>query len=232
MFFMDADQGAPSGSAANTEAAPEKKSEPAAPEKTDTETAIDHKAKLLALLGLDETADEAAIDAKCAEVTAALSKLPDLETTAGDATSQLEAANAELEKVRGEYQALFERDQAANKAKQEAEVDAILEQFADRFTDDKAKARIRLILLSDREGGLEILNGLPAPGAVSTEEKKADKPASPQHDPNAEATAASETEKAQKISARAKELVKNSNPKISLTKAYQLAEQELEKPAA
>lgn len=213
----------------------------AAKAKADAEagTTPDYKAKLLALLGLDDTADDAAIDAKAAEVQTTLAKVPELETTAagaGDASTKLQEANTELERVRGEYQALFDRDQAAQKAKQEAEVDAILEQYADRLTDEKAKARIRAILVSDREAGMEILNGLPVPGAAASSDtpttaKKEAMPPAPKHDPAATAQQVSEKDAADKISTRAREIVKTSNPKVSLTKAYAMAEAELNKAA-
>lgn len=197
---------------------------------------MDYKAELLKLLGLDATADDAAIQAKVAEVQGTLTNVPALETAAagaGDAATKLAEANAELERVRGEYQALFDQDQAAQKQKAEAEVDAILEQFADRLTDEKAKARIRAILVSDREAGMEILNGLPAAAAApsGTQDEKSATPPAPKHDPAATAQQASAQEAADKISARAREIVKASNPKISLTKAYQMAEAELNKAA-
>jgi hypothetical protein len=204
-------------------------------EKAGTTQPVDYKAELLKLLGLDATADDAAIQAKATEVQATLAKVPDLETTAAgasDASTKLQEANTELERVRTEYQTLYDRDQAAQKQKAEAEVDAILEQYADRLTDEKAKARIRAILVSDREAGMEILNGLPAAAAApsGTTEKKNEPPA-PKHDPAQQARQVSDTERADKISARARELVKTSNPKISLTKAYQMAEAELDKAA-
>jgi DNA repair exonuclease SbcCD ATPase subunit len=161
-------------------------------EKANADQPLDYKAKLLALLGLDANADDAAIEAKVTEVQGTLTKVPELETAAAganDASTKLQEANAELERVRAEYQALFDRDQAAQKQKAEAEVDAILEQFADRLTDAKAQARIRAILVSDREAGMEILNGLPAAAAASSgEEKKKDAPPAPKHDPGAETT--------------------------------------------
>jgi hypothetical protein len=232
MMFQEADKAAAAGAVADPAADPEKSAESA-----DAPAAVDYKATLLKLLGLDASADDAAIQAKAAEVQGTLTKVPDLETAAAganDAAEKLRLANEETERVRGEYQVLFERDQAAQKAKQEAEVDAILEQYADRLTDEKAKARIRSILVSDREAGMEILNGLPAAAAAPSttgEEKKAKEPPAPKHDPAAESEQASANERADKISARAREIVKNSNPKVSLTKAYQMAESELDNAA-
>lgn len=136
----------------------------------------DEIAALLEKLGLDPaTTDVAALLAKIDEMSGA-------QSAAADAAGKLEAANAELEKVRGEYQQLFEREQASAKAKCEAEVDAILEQFGARLTDGKAKERIRALLLSDREAGTDILNGLPALGAKTA----AATPPAPQHDPAAQ----------------------------------------------
>lgn len=207
MVFCAAEQGGPSGSAANADAAAAAKT--AAPAAA-TDGVVDYKAKLLALLGLDDTADDAAIDAKIAEWTDKMAKLPELETSAGNSATALEAANQELERIRGEYQVLFDQDQAAQKAKQEAEVDAIMEQFADRLTDDKAKARIRSILVSDREAGMEILNGLKKPEtAAPAEGAGSGTPPSPQHDPNAAADAAmTQEEKITQQNALIKEIQK------------------------
>jgi hypothetical protein len=186
-MFQEADKAAAAGAAADPAAAPEKSAE-----STDAPAPLDYKAELLKVLGLDASADDAAIQAKAAEVQGKLAKVPDLETAAAganDAAEKLRLANEETERVRGEYQVLFERDQAAQKAKQEAEVDAILEQYADRLTDEKAKARIRSILVSDREAGMEILNGLPAAAAAPSttgEEKKTEEPPAPKHDPASE----------------------------------------------
>lgn len=227
---MEADKAAASGGSAAPGDGGEKKAEE---KKEAPATEIDYKAKLLAHLGLDETADEAAIDAKAAEIKEAAGKVPDLETAAAgasDAATKLQAANEELERVRSEYQTLFERDQAAQKAAQEAEVDAILEQFADRLTDEKAKARIRAILVNDREAGMEILNGLAkpaAPGEGGPEKEKATPPA-PKHDPE-NATAASqptEEEIAQKTRARAAEIAKKF-PKKQTAEVWAQAEKEI-----
>lgn len=230
MIFSAAadDQGgsaAPSGDEKKADDASAAGAEPAQP--------IDYKAELLKLLGLDAAADDAAIQAKAGEVQGTLTKVPDLETAAagaGDAATKLADATAELERVQSEYKLIYERERVANEAKTNAEVDAILEQFADRLTDDKAKGRIRAILISDREAGMEILNGLQVAAAPSGTEKKAEgEPPAPKHDPAGQAQGASDTERADKISARAREIVKSSNPKISLTKAYQMAEAELDK---
>lgn len=239
MVFCAADQGAPSGSAANA-AAPAVDPTKAAADAAAANATVDYKAKLLSLLGLDDTADAAAIDAKIAEYSTTMGGVPDLTAKASTA-DQLQA---KLDELDAKYQALNTEQQALWKAKQEADADEILKVYEGHFVDDASKAAIRNILLSDKDAGIAILNGLKKPeaavpvvdaaaaAAATADAGKTATPPSPQHDPNAAAAAATETEKAAKISARAKELVASSNPKISLTKAYQLAEAELNKPAA
>jgi uncharacterized protein (DUF2267 family) len=130
-------------------------------------------ARLLALLGLEETADEAAVEARITEL------LGNVTTSAGT----VESIQAELDKIRAEYDALHQKQEELHRQQREAEVDAILEQFADRLTDEKAKTRIRGILLSDRESGIDILNGMAIPAPAAPPEEAP----TPMHDPAGDA---------------------------------------------
>jgi len=105
--------------------------------------------------------DDAAIFAKLDELTASAG-------TATTATTDLATAQAELERVRGEYQALFEKEEAARKAVDEAAVNEIMAQYDSRITTPEAKERIRALLLTDREAATIILQGLPPAGAATT----------------------------------------------------------------
>lgn len=127
-------------------------------------------------LGLDPataTADEllGAIDAKLGELTNAAGEVGTIKTT-------LESANAELEKIRAEYQALFEREQVAAKMKAEAEVDAILGLYE---IAPKALPVVRALLLSDRQAGMDLVEGYPKKGEAKPAAE--DVPPAPMHDP-------------------------------------------------
>jgi len=186
MVFMAADK--PGGGDSELQ-----KEEPAA------STAVDHKAKLLALLGLDETADEAAIDAKIAEVSTTLGGVGELQTKASSA----EELQRQLDDISGKYAELNKQQEALWKQKQEAEADEILKVYEGHFVDDQSKAAIRNILLNDKDAGIAILNGLKKPDAAAPEvdkEKKADVPPGPDHDPNAaEPTAAEKAAESEKL---------------------------------
>lgn len=123
---------------------------------------------LIAALGLAPGEGETAVGDEV--IIAKIGELVAAAGTAGDTANALATANADLEKVRGEYQELFAREEAARRAVEEAAVDEILAQFADRLTTPEAKARIRTILLTDRAAGTEILNGLPQPTAAQAVE--------------------------------------------------------------
>lgn len=186
MVFCAADQGGPAGSsenAASAAAAKTAKAEPA-PAK---EGVVDYKAKLLTLLGLDDTADAAAIDAKIAEHSTTMSGVGDLQTKASTA-DQLQTQYDDLQK---QYAELNLKQEQIWKEKQAAEADEILKVYEGHFTDDASKAAIRNILLSDKDAGIAILNGLKKPEAAAAVDKTGDKgtPPSPQHDPNADPNA-------------------------------------------
>lgn len=141
-------------------------------------------------LGLDPAAatpDEllGAIDAKLGELTSAAGEL-------GTAKTSIEAANAELEKIRAEYQALFEREQQAAKAKAEAEVDAILGLYE---IAPKALPVVRSLLLSDRQAGMDLVEGYPKKGEATA--RTEEQPPAPIHDP-AQLGAAGEMDGAKK----------------------------------
>jgi hypothetical protein len=137
----------------------------------------------------------APLEGQAAEITdeAILAKLDELLASAGNgatAVTDLATANAELERIRGEYQPLFAREEEARKRQTEAEIEEILKTYADRFASPEAMAPVRELLISNRESGLAILNGL-APVAATT----AAVPPGDQHNPEEE-TAPTPAEKA------------------------------------
>jgi hypothetical protein len=240
MTFLVADQGAAPGGGAG---APVVEPAPAAAAAA-TGAPPDYKALLLQLLDLDPTADDAAIQAAFAKEEA------EPEDDVDVAALQTKAASADdlqkqLDDIQSKYSALNDQQTALIKQKQEADADEILKVYEGVFTDDASKAAIRNILLNDKDAGIAILNGLKKPepddgeietaapaaaGTMMTAAKKA-APPSPVHGAKKVDAAAAAKDRADKISARAREIVKKSNPKIPLTKAYSQAEKELN-PAA
>ncbi len=127
---------------------------------------------------------------------------------------------------------------------QQAREDELTAQLDEYEVDDEQRAILRDQLIADPEKATKLLSLIPkkkaaepaapaksdaAAAAPTAPEKKT--PPAPKHDPAAGATQLSEEERAQKISARAREIVKASGNKVSLTKAYQQAETELENAA-
>jgi hypothetical protein len=191
---------------------------------------LDYKTLLVTLLDLDPaTADDAAIkaafDAEEAEPEDDIAALKTQAASAADLQAQLDDINAKYAELNTQQQEIY-------KAKQEADADEILKVYEGHFVDDASKAAIRNILLSDKDAGIAILNGLKKPEAAAPSGEQTETPPNPQHDPAAQAQQVSDTERANKISTRAREIVKTANPKVSLTKAYQMAEAELNKAAA
>jgi hypothetical protein len=129
----------------------------------------------------------------------------DLTVQAGDAAGKLAGAQAEMDRTRAEMEELYKKLQDLEKAQRDAGVDAILEQYADRLPDEKMKTRLRALLQSDRESAMDILKGLPAPGATVVEKKD---PPTPVHTPGADQTAAADREKADQLSALIKTIQK------------------------
>lgn len=234
LYFRAADAGAAAGGGAAAGAA----DDPSAKPPVDDAQPVDYKALLLALLSLPDGATDAEITAKEAEIRATLGGVGDLQTKASTADQLQQQYDA----LQAQYEELKKKEQEIWKQKQEAEADEILAVYKDRFVDEAAMAPIRNVLLNDKDAGIAILNGLKKPDATpaaadaGATAANAVKPPPPRHDPKKAADAANakqtEEERAAKISARAKEIVAKSKPKISLTKAYQQAEAELEKAAA
>ena len=194
MVFFEADKISSGGSA--TPAATEPGAAAAAA------TVIDYKTKLLALLGLDDTADEAAIDAKVSEVSTAMGGLGELQTKASSADD----LQTKLDAIQKQYQELNDQQQALFKAKQEADADEILAVYKDCFTDDAARAAVRNILLSDKDAGIAILNGLKKPEVAAPEVKTpAGDPPAPTHKAK-EAAAPSDEEKIKEQNALIKKI--------------------------
>lgn len=219
MIFRAADAAAIAGGAApNESSAPA----PVVADPAEETAEQTFEQKLRVALGLAETATDDEVLAALPAPGTDLAALQTQASTAADLQTQLDAKVAEVNKA-------YEDMDALRKQQAEAQADDILKVYEGQFTDDASKAAIRAILVSDREAGIAILNGLKKPEAANPAGAKApvEEPPAPTHDPKKAEQQASETELANKISARAKELVAKSNPKISLTKAYQQAEGEL-----
>lgn len=194
---------------------------------------LDYKTLLLTLLDLDPaTADDAAIktafDAEEAEPEDDIAALKTQAANAGTLQKQLDDLQLQCDDLNKKQTDLYRQ-------KQEADADEILKVYEGHFVDDASKAAIRNILLSDKEAGIAILNGLKKPDDAAapsdTTTVANGTPPNPQHDQAAQQAAQSEQELADKISARAREIVKASNPKVSMTKAYAQAERELKAAA-
>jgi len=197
-----ADGGGDGGGGPKVDEAAPKVDEPAAAA-TD-----DYKARFLALLSLPAAATDEEIAAKEAEIQATLGSIGDLQTKASSATD----LQTQLDEISAKYAELNKQQEAVWKAKQEADADEILKVYEGHFVDDASKAAIRNILLSDKDAGIAILNGLKKPeagAAAATEGKEADAPPAPKHDPAAgDAATPSDAEIATAVSARVKELQK------------------------
>lgn len=131
-------------------------------------------AAIIAALGLSPAEGEAEVSQEA--ILARIGELTTSATSAGETATSLATAQAELEKVRGEYQALYEREEAARRQVEEAAVDEILAQYKDRLTSPEATARLRGLLrgllLADREAGMEILKGIAAGEQEAAPEQK------------------------------------------------------------
>jgi hypothetical protein len=178
MFSATPTDGSGGGSPAPADKAAADAAAKAAPGATQ---AVDYKAELLKLLGLDASADDAAIQAKAAEVQGTLGTVGDLQTKASSA-DQLQQ---KLDEISAKYAALNLEQEQVYKAKQEADADEILKVYEGHFVDDASKAAIRNILLSDKDAGIAILNGLKKPEAAapSSDTTTAAEPPAPKHDP-------------------------------------------------
>lgn len=185
------------------------------------------RAKLISMLSLtpaegETEVSDAAIDEALGNLTTTGARAAELETAAGTAAEQLAAANAELERVRTDYQALYDREEVARKARDEAEVATILEEYAERIATPEAKARIQALLMSDRESALDILKGLPAAAGAPG---KSDEPPAPQHDPAKQGATNGATDEqiAAAIAAEAKRL-QAATPNMAYAAAWEKAD--------
>lgn len=182
---------------------------------------MDLLAQLIAALGLTpaegtDAVTEEQVIAKVNELIASGSQVAEVQTN-------LAAAQAELERIRAEYQALYDREEAARKAVEAAAADEILAQYEGRIATPEAKTRLRALLLADREAAMEILSGLSeAPAAAASAE-----PPAPMHDPAAQAAdSVDPAEQAAKIKARAQAL-QAATPGLSWADAWAKAEKEI-----
>lgn len=216
--FLAPDAGAAGGGAAD----------PTKPEIPDPVVApLDYKALLLSTLGLAPEATDEEITSKQGEVSGTLGTVGELQTQASNAAT----LQTQLDEISGKYAELNKQQEEIFRQKQEADADEILKVYEGVFTDDASKAAIRNILLTDKDAGIAILNGLKKPEAASEAPAAAPEagalPPKPMHDPKAaDATAPSEDEIAAKIKAKAAE-IRAKDKGISLSKAYQLAERDV-----
>jgi hypothetical protein len=171
-------------------------------------TAVDYKALLLSILGLDAAADDAAIQAKATEVQGTLGGVGDLQTKA----SKAEDLQRQFDELQLKWQDLNKQQEDLYRQKQEAEADEILAAYEDRFVSKEAMAPFRQILISDKQAGIAMLNALKKPDAAAPSEpgdETKGAPPKPKHDPAAAAASGpSEEEIAQKTRVRAAELGK------------------------
>jgi len=196
---------------------------PAEAQPAEGKATLDITPELLAALGIP--ADQATPESVLNAITQLAAKAGQADTQVADSASKLAALQAELDGKRTEFEALYQKQQELENAKRDAEVDTILEQFADRLTDEKAKTRIRALLLSDRESAMDILNALPAAAAAAAPGAVAPPP--PIHDPAAQSgSAPSEQEIAAAIKVRVAELQK-AQPKAAYNSLFAQAEKEV-----
>jgi hypothetical protein len=155
---------------------------------------LDYKATLLALLGLDATADDSAIQAKADEVTGTLGTVGDLQTKASSADD----LQRQLDELRPQYEELNRKQEEIYRQQQEAQADEILATYKDRFVDEASMAPIRNILITDKQAGIAILNGLKKPEAAAPAEQKVEgQPPAPKHDPTGAAQPTAEEKAAE-----------------------------------
>lgn len=117
---------------------------------------------------VDDAAIIAAIESAITDGSTAATQLSEI-------TAKMEAIQADLQIKQSELEALY-------KAKATAEVDEILKPFEARIPDEAARAAIRNVLMSDRDSGLAILNGLP--GAAAPASPKVNNPPDATHEDN------------------------------------------------
>lgn len=159
-------------------------------------TPVDWRAKLIADLNLQpvegaaEVSDEQILAALEA-LAASAASVADLQTQSSDAASRLQELQTQFDQARTEFEEKCRQLDEIQRAKVEAEVDAILEQYAGRLATPAAKDRIKALLLSDRESAMEILEGMPDPAAAQPGEE----PPAPMHNPGQEQAQMSEQEK-------------------------------------
>lgn len=146
--------------------APAEQAEPATAE---APKVVDYKAKLLALLGLDGAADDAAIDAAAAELAKAPAKLAEIEKA---------KTMAEVDELLAEY----EMPEESAKAMRELAVS------------NRDQAKKLLGAMPKKAPKVEAAPEVPA--GVKAEVAKAVVPAKPMHDPRAEEVKVSDTDKA------------------------------------
>jgi hypothetical protein len=195
-------------------------SDPLPPEQTPSVSP--ELAAIIAALGLTPAEGETEVsqDAILAKIQELVASVDSAQATA----SNLAAAQAELEKVRGEYQVLFEREEAARKKVEEAAADEILAQYEGRITTPEAKASLRNLLLIDREAGLTILKGLPAAAVAPV----SDAPPKPVHTPPGKEPGQQMTEE-QKLAEQNKLIAELRKSRPDVFKTYEAAYAELQR---
>jgi F0F1-type ATP synthase membrane subunit b/b' len=159
-------------------------------------TPVDWRAKLIADFnlvpaeGATEVTDEQ-IASSLSSLQASAASVADLQSQSSDAATRLQELQTQYDQVTADLDAKSRELGDLYRAKTEAEVDAILEQYAGRIATPAAKDRIKALLLSDRESAMEILEGMPEPAAAPAEGA----PPEPVHNPGQQQGQMSEQDK-------------------------------------
>lgn len=142
-------------------------------EATDLKGFLISTLKLTPAEGEQEVSEEQIRQALEAATSAGESAGSDM-TTLQTQLETLQSAHTELQ---AQHDAVTSELAQIKQSASETEIDTLLEPFADRITDDAAKAALRDLLVSNREAGMALLNGLPAaPSAPSAPAEKSEEP--------------------------------------------------------
>lgn len=201
---------------------------PTDPENSTADQADDFRAQVISKLGLvpdgegNQITDEAIFLALDGALSTA-ARVPELETTGTDAASRLQSLQQQYDEASAALSAKSDELAGIYRQQNEAQADAILEQYADRITTPEMKDRLRALLLSDRESAMDILKGLPAPVATTAK----DEVPPPMHGPGSESeqkgSGPSNAELSQEITAEAKALQKK-DKNLSWAEAWSRAQ--------
>lgn len=131
------------------------------------------QSKLIALLGISPEAEGGEVSEE--QILARITELTSAQGSEGPSAGDLENLKAQLAAKEEELTGLHQQ-------MNEAAIEEILKPFADRLSDEGARAAIRNVLLNDRASGLAILNALP-PATAEKKKSPEENPPEPMHDP-------------------------------------------------